>query len=282
MALSYINGNFYEDFDAKISIKDRGFRFGDSLFETVSFYNKKLFCWELHLKRLELGLKSLKIIFNTEQLESLAYKIINANKIDNGFIRICITRGEGSRGYLPTNAKPPSIIIECNERLPIATEFANLYISDIKKIPVECLPVNQKLSQGLNSTLAKIEASENNCFEALQLTVEGYISECSSANIFWIKDNNLFTPSLNCSALNGTIRQYLINNLNKTSLTLNEGKFTLEDLKTADEVFITNVSVVIMPVKSIQKQGFIQNYNSYNKSQFIKKTLFSEIADFIN
>jgi branched-chain amino acid aminotransferase len=249
MAFIYINGNFFEEPEAKISVKDRGFRFGDSVFETISFENGKLYRWDLHKKRLEGGLTAINIVFNTERLESDILKTIERNKLQNGSARLTITRGEGSRGYLPTYQKPCNVVIEAMKTLPIERTSATLCVSKYKKIPTECLPVNFKLSQGLNSTLAKIEAHKKGFFEALQLNINNEIAECASSNIFWVSGGKVYTPSLDCGILNGVIRQVI---LERSPDKIIEGRFTLNDIKTADEVFITNTTIKIMPVSEVE------------------------------
>jgi len=249
MAFIYINGNFFEDVSAKISVKDRSFRFGDGVFETISFDNGKISHWNLHKKRLEDGLAAIKIEFNAENLENNILKTIERNKLSSGSARINITRGEGSRGYLPTYQKPCNVGIEVMDKLIMEKTSANLCVSSYRKIPLECLPVNFKLSQGLNSSLAKMEAREKGFFEALQLNIKNEIAECSSGNIFWTKGDKIYTPSLECDVLNGVIRQVI---LQKSSYKIIEGKFELEHLKDADEIFITNTIWKVLAVDSIE------------------------------
>lgn len=268
MAFIYINGNFHEDSEAKISIKDRGFRFGDSVFETINFRDGRIFRWDLHKRRLEGGLEALKIDFNTERLENDILKTIERNRLTSGSARVAITRGEGSRGYMPTYQKPCNVVIEAMESLPMEREYANLCVSKYRKIPAECLPVNYKISQGLNSTLAKIEARDKGFFEALQLNMKDEIAECASANIFWVKGNKIYTPSLDCGILNGVTRQVV---MELSPYKVVEGKFKLKDIKKADEVFITNVSIKMLFVNEIE--GIWKNKAGYKISGNIKNAI---------
>jgi branched-chain amino acid aminotransferase len=249
MSFIYLNGNFYEDTEAKISVKDRGFRFGDGVFETISFYDGNIFRWDLHKARLEGGLNALKIEFNTERLEYDILRTIEKNSLMTGFARVAISRGEGSQGYLPTYQKPYNLVIEVMERPNMEREYANLIVSKYRKIPKECLPVHFKISQGLNSTLAKMEARELNYFEALQLNVDDEIAECASGNIFWVIGKTIYTPSLECSVLNGVMRQVIIE---KSPYRIVQGRFKLKHIKKADEVFITNVSIRLLAVNEIK------------------------------
>ena len=248
MAFIYINGNFYEEVDAKISVKDRGFRFGDGVFETVSFNNGKIFRWDLHKQRLDAGLEAIKLDFNTERLESDILKTIQKNGLTSGSARLTITRGEGSRGYLPTYQKISNVVIEAMERPEMNRVDANLCVSKYRKIPTECLPVNYKLSQGLNSTLAKIEAREKNFFESLLLNIDDEIAECASANIFWTRGKKIYTPSLECGALKGVVRS-VIKEVSPYKIV--EGRFKLKHLRKAEEIFISNSTIRVLPVSEI-------------------------------
>ncbi len=274
MAFIYVNGNFYPETEAKISVKDRGFRFGDGVFETISFYNGKIFRWNLHKARLEGGLESIKIVFNTERLESDILKTIEKNGLKTGLARITITRGEGSRGYLPAEKSTANVVIEAMPRPPMEREHANLCVSKYKKIPLECLPVNYKLTQGLSSTLAKMEAHEKRFFDALMLNVDGYVSECSAGNIFWVKGKNVYTPRYDCDILEGVMRQVV---LDKCPYNVIHGRFKLSELKRADEVFITNVAWKVLSVNEIE--GVFKNKKGYKATSEIRNLIEKDISN---
>lgn len=274
MSFIYVNGNFYEDSEAKISVKDRGFRFGDGVFETIAFYNGKLYRWDLHKKRLDDGLASIKIVFNSDRLENDILRTIQKNGLTTGLARLTITRGEGSRGYLPTEKATPNLVIEAMPRPPMEREHANLCVSKYKKIPLECLPVNYKITQGLSSTLAKMEAHEKGFFDALMLNVDNYISECSAGNIFWVKGKEIYTPRYDCDILEGVMRQIV---LDKSPYSVIHGRFKLKELKRADEVFITNVAWKVLAVNEIE--GIFKNKKGYNITSEIRSLIEKDITD---
>lgn len=248
MAVISINDEFFEENEAKISVKDRGFRFGDGIFDTMSFYNKEIYRYDLHIKRIKQGLKAIKINCDTSNLEQSILKTIDANKLNNGLARIAITRGEGSKGYLPTYKTKPTIVIEAMKRPEMDLTNINLCISPYKKTSGESLPVNYKLMQGLNSTLCKIDAKERGFFDAIMLNEKGYICECSSSNIFWIKDNNIYTPSLKCGILNGVMRQIILEKIPN----IKEGEYKIEELEEAEELIITNISVKSLSISEVE------------------------------
>lgn len=247
-----INGQYFDAEDAKISVKDRGFRFGDGVFETIKFKNNELQHIEKHLKRLKEGLDAIDIKFDIVDIPKLALKLLRENNHakegDISVARIAITRGQGSRGYLPTNQTPPNVVIETMLQPQMNIDKVKLCVAPYKKIPPECIPSNYKLMQGLNYTLAKKYAKENGFFDAIMLTIDGFIAECSSSNIFWEKGGKLYTPSLETGCLKGVMREVVIEE-NKGKVT--EGKFTLDDLKAADKIFITNTVIEKLEVEEV-------------------------------
>jgi branched-chain amino acid aminotransferase len=250
----FFNGDFINAGDAKVSCNDRGFKFGDGVFETIYFQNGNLFNIRYHIKRLHSALSAIKIKFSTIEflsddanIEFKLKKLINLNQVSNGIVRIAISRGEGSVGYLPVNANKSTVFIEIlkGRELPLAP--ASIMLSTYKKIPKACLPVNVKLSQGLNSTLALLEAKENECEESLMLNIDNYISECSSSNIFWRKGEVIKTPSSACDILEGSVRDYILQRFK-----VEEGEYFIDELQDADEVFVTSVGRIVQKVKEIK------------------------------
>lgn len=250
--LVFVNGSFVPRGQAVISIDDRGAKFGDGVFETIRIYNGVLYQWPLHLKRLQGGLVALKINAGLENLKENCLQLIKKNESANGFVRISVSRGGRSKGYLPVTKDNASIIIEIIKPFEDSGEPVDLFLSTVEKISMKALPINYKTMQGLNSILARLEAEENGCFEALMTGSGGQICECSSSNVFWYKEGVLHTPSLESGALDGTIRDFIIKN---SPYKVKEAVFKPEDLQDAEEVFITNVSWIVKPVKLIKPLG---------------------------
>ena len=167
-----INNKLVKEKDASIPISDRGLRFGDGVFETILLRYGKPYLWASHMHRLEEGLAALSIDADVSELEQQSLSLIKKNNITDGILRIMITRGSGSRGYLPMpkEGDAPTIIIEANP-LPQMNfrEHIELYVSSWRKPSPLALPTEHKLMQGVNSTLAKLEARENDCMEALMM-----------------------------------------------------------------------------------------------------------------
>lgn len=246
----YHNGQYLNNENTSISAADRGFRFGDGVFETIAVYSGRPYQLEWHLERLNDGLAAIKIP-QTSNLKPQTLELISRNKIVDGFARIMVSRGEGSQGYLPKPDTKPTVIVETYVRTQPIPESATLFFSSYLKPSLKSLPVNFKLAQGLNSSLARIEAQEKGCFEALQMNSEGYLCEASSANLFWVKGEQIFTPALSTGCLKGSTRAALMR-LTK----IEEVSALVADLKTADEVFLTNTNWQILPVTELKPMGW--------------------------
>lgn len=274
----YLNNKLLRQEEALISIDERGFLFGDGLFETCLFINKQIINFQAHLTRLKIGLSSLKFNNKFDDIEKKCYELIKKNQLNDGIIRISISRGIGSKGYLPTNQSPNLTIIQTKNLPTIPTE-ASLISCNIKPSHFSF-----KSANALNYVLAKIFAEENNCYDAILCDDRDYICETSSANIFWIKDNMIFTPDNNCPMVRGTIRDLLLK-IPQLKITL--GKFKISELKKADEVFITNATIHILPIEKIifppkkinqHHHNILVKYNSKITNQ-IAKTLTQTIAN---
>ncbi|MFZ9180260.1 MAG: aminotransferase class IV [Rickettsiales bacterium] len=235
---------------AKISIEERGFLYGDGLFETIKFSDLKLHHFSTHLKRLKLGLKTLKIDFDCFELENKCLELIKKNLITNGIIRISISRGVGSSGYLPIS-NSPTLIIQ-TKALPEIPKKIALIISEYQ-------PANFKFksSNSINYILAKIFAQENNYYDAILLKEKKYIAETSSANIFWIKNNIFYTPSEDCGMVLGVIREKI---LKQKQFKVKCGRYLINSLAKADEAFICNS---VIGVQAVDKIAFRNKKNIY-------------------
>lgn len=255
-------------------MRDRGFRFGDGAFETIAVYQGVAYQWELHMKRLQAGLHALDIPAETRSLDIAAQKLLSKNGLTDATLRICISRGSGSEGYLPSGPTYPTVLIEALPRNTPPSDAARLWLSEHEKPSPKALPVRFKLAQGLNSTLARMEASKHGCLDGLQLNAHSEICETSSANIFWLKGGTLFTPALECGLLEGTTRAALIR---LSPYAIEEGRFPLDALENADAVLLTNTLWQVMPIRELKPTGW-----QWEKSSQIAGELRAVLRDDIN
>lgn len=239
--------------EARVSVEERGFRFGDGAFETVPVHRGRPYLLHYHIERLQTGLKELGIAFDCSQLPTIIDKVTQANNARECIARIYVSRGAGSIGYLPvTPAPPPTLILQLLP-LPRPPEApVTLLLSRWEKPSPRALPTACKTAQGINSTLARMEAQAAGHYEALQLNASGHIAEASSANIFWLKGKILYTPSLATGALAGVTRRRI---MELTDIPCLEGEFTLADLRDADAVFLTNAATGVMAVQALAPLG---------------------------
>ncbi len=272
---------------ALISVEQRACRFGDGVFETCLVRDGVVYNFENHLKRLIGGLLALEINnFESKDLSfdlvKNSYLLIKKNHLKNGMLRISVSRGIGSKGYLPTNKTRPLIIIETLARVKLPKNKITLGVSKIKKPSSDSLPVNFKTAQSMSSIIAKIAASKAQNFDDIMLNNDDFIAETSSANIFWLKNNQLYTPDLSCDILLGTTRQKIIDLwLAENGKKVKEVKDKISVLKEADEVFLTNASCgVVLVDKIIYTGANAIKYQSQISSQ-IKEMLKCDIKNYV-
>lgn len=250
-----VNGALVQADKAMVSIQDRGFRYGDGVFETLAVQDGVPYQFDWHLRRLADGLRAIHIRCEIDVIYEGCKTLLKKNKVESGLLRIQVTRGIGSIGYLPdsSHAKAgPTFVIETGPLPEVPAEAISLWLSSYAKTSPHALPVQYKLAQGLNSTLARLEANENHCFEALLLNEHGQLCETSSGNLFWVKDNRLYTPALSCGLLEGATRAAIIR---LSPYLVHEIEAGIEALDEAEAVFITNVIWHAIPVGRLLPAG---------------------------
>jgi branched-chain amino acid aminotransferase len=250
----YIDGQYYDQNDAKISVFDHGLLYGDGVFEGIRFYNRRVFKLEEHIDRLFDSAKAicLEIPVSREQLVSDLLECIAANDLDDGYVRLVITRGIGDLGLNPRLCKRASVII-------IATKIS-LYSDELyqrgldivtvatRRINSAALPPAVKSLNYLNNVLAKIEAMHANAAEALMLNDQGNIAECTADNVFVIKKGRIFTPPVTAGSLKGITRSVIFDLAAEADIPITEPDLTRYDVFTADECFLTGTAAEVVPV----------------------------------
>lgn len=253
----YIDGNYYNKDDAKISVYDHGLLYGDGIFEGIRIYNGKVFKLEEHIKRLYMSAAAilLDIGITSEEMEKAVEKTVEINEKQNGYIRLVVTRGIGNLGLNPFTCKKASIIIIVDDiQLYPEEHYLNgisILTSSIRRIPADSLDPKIKTLNYLNNILAKVEAIQAGCLEALMLNHAGYVAECTGDNIFYIKDGSLFTPASSDGALKGITRDTVIEAAANIGVKIQEVLTTSYDLYTADECFLTGTAAELIPVVKI-------------------------------
>jgi branched-chain amino acid aminotransferase len=253
----YIDGKYYDEKSAKISVFDHGLLYGDGIFEGIRAYNGRIFKLKEHVARLYCSAKAilLAIPLPPPQIAAAVVETCRRNKMRDGYIRLVVTRGVGTLGLNPRGCKNPSVII-------IAGKI-QLYPRELyeKGLEIVTVPTTRNLHSALNpaikslnylnNILAKIEANNAGCEEAIMLNAEGFVAECTGDNLFIIKGGQLFTPPLYAGPLYGITRAVVIEISREGGLTVVETNLTRYDLFNADECFLTGTGAELIPVVKI-------------------------------
>jgi branched-chain amino acid aminotransferase len=252
----YIDGEFVPESQAKISVFDHGFLYGDGIFEGIRAYNGKVFKLKEHIDRLYDCAKviDLKIPITKEEFMEVILETLRKNKLRDAYIRPIVTRGVGDLGLDPRKCKKPSIIVITKEWGKL---YGDLYEKGLKAITVtvrrnaiDSLPPNLKSMNYLNNIFAKIEANAKGGDEAIFLDHNGYVSEGSGDNVFIVKNGEVITPPT-LNNLRGITRAVAIELIAKLGLPFQEANLGLYDLYSADEIFVTGTAAEIAPITYI-------------------------------
>jgi len=248
----WINGKIVKRKDAKVSVFDHGFLYGDGLFETMRAYEGRVYRLREHLDRLCSAAKVLNIKppYGNKFLKAKISHLTNKLKADNAYVRIAVTRGEGGVGLNPALCKKRNVIILLYRFKPYPAGGINAIISSVRR-EVLSLLANIKSNNYLPNVLALTEARKRGADDAIMLNTQGYVAECTTSNIFMIKRNKLITPEIGEGLLPGITRRVIIGLAPKFGLKPIEKRIGVPELKRADEVFLTNSIAEVRGVASI-------------------------------
>jgi branched-chain amino acid aminotransferase len=253
----YIDGKFYSERDARISVFDHGLLYGDGIFEGIRAYNGRVFKLEEHIDRLFWSAKAilLKIPMTHAQMMAAVVETCRRNRVRDGYVRLVVTRGPGTLGLNPNRCKKPSVIIIAGkiQLYPPALYDRGM---DIVTVPTtrnlhSALNPAIKSLNYLNNILAKIEANNAGCEEAVMLNAEGFVAECTGDNLFIVSNQQVLTPPLSAGALYGITRQVVMELAVAAGLKVSEPNLTRYDLFNADECFLTGTGAELVPVVKI-------------------------------
>lgn len=280
--LVYLNGELVPVEEAKVSVFDHGFLYGDGVFEGIRCYSGVIFKLKAHLKRLYESARSimLTIPMTIEEMEAAHVKTVAANGLKDAYIRTVVSRGPGDLGLDPRKCPKPTVVIIADS---ISLFPAELYDKGIKVITsayrrtgVDALNARTKPLNYLNNIHAKIQAIQAGVAEALMLNHEGYVAEGTGENIFIVKNEVFYTPPKSAGILEGITRGTVIEIARKLGYTVKEENFTLHDVYTADEVFMTGTAAEVVPVVEADMRMIGNGMPGPLTKQIIKE--FREVA----
>ncbi len=253
----YIGGKFYDERVARISVFDHGLLYGDGIFEGIRAYNGRVFKLREHIDRLFCSAKSILLEMPMAQAELVAavLETCRRNKVRDGYIRLVVTRGIGTLGINPNRCKSPTVIIIAGKIQLYPPELYErgmeiITVPTVRNLHSALNPAIKSLNY-LNNILAKIEANNAGCEEAVMLNAEGFVAECTGDNLFIVKDGHCLTPPLSAGALYGITRQVVLDMAAESGLGVGEPNLTRHDLFNADECFLTGTGAELVPIVKI-------------------------------
>lgn len=258
----YLNGKLVPGEQAAVSVFDRGFMLGDGVFETLRAYCGRAFMLDEHLARLQASADGIGLALpvTSGELVMAVHDTISANGLDNAYVRISVSRGEGPQGLDVSLCTKPTIVIAARELAQYPEERYRrglaLITARTRRTPAESLDPSIKSLNFLNNIQARREVAVAGADEALMLNTRGEVAECSVSNVFFARGGVLHTPSLDCGILAGVTRGLVIELARASGIEVRQGRYAPEELAAADEIFITNSTMEVMPVCSLDGKTF--------------------------
>ena len=254
----YINGKFFDKENAKVSVFDHGLLYGDGVFEGIRSYNRRVFKLKEHIDRLFESAQSimLKIPLTKEEMIKAVLDTTRANKLDNAYIRLVVTRGEGDLGLDPRKCYKGATVIIVADKIALYPEklyregLSIVTVPTVRNLPEALNPQIKSLNY-LNNILAKIEASNAGCDEAIMLDSLGYVAECTGDNIFVVKNGHLYTPPQCMGTLRGITRDSILEIARKNKILAHEHVITRHEVYISDECFLTGTAAEVIPVVKV-------------------------------
>ncbi|MCX5661883.1 MAG: branched-chain-amino-acid transaminase [Planctomycetota bacterium] len=257
----WLNGKLVPPQDATVNVYDHGLLYGDGVFEGIRIYSGRILKCATHLARLYESAKAIRLVipYSPAQLTAAMRDLIKANDRQNGYIRLCVTRGVGSLGLNPNTCETPSVfIIADGISLYPAEMYQNgmsvITASTIRNHPAALSPRIKSMNY-LNNILAKIEAIDAGVPEAVMLNHLGYVAECTADNIFLVQDRKsgpvLRSPPLHAGALEGVTMNIVLGLAAKAGIPIERHDLTKHDLYVADEMFLTGTGAEVVPVTAV-------------------------------
>lgn len=258
--LVYLNGQFLPREEARVSVFDHGYLYGDGIYETLRAYRGTIFLLDQHLERLQRSADAIALTlpFPLEQIGAAIRECLTVNKLRDAYVRIQVSRGPGEIGLDPALCPAPTTVI-------VAKPFHDYPREHFEQgVPVAIVRTRRnhplaldpaiKSTNFLNNILAKIESIRSGAYEGILLNWKGYVAEGTISNIFTVKKGVLFTPHPATGILGGVTRALVLRLAREARVTVREVLLRPRDLDEADECFITNTTAEVMPVTSVDRR----------------------------
>ncbi len=257
----YLNDRFVKDEEAVISVFDHGFLYGDGVYETIRSYGSRIFMRDQHLARLRRSADAIGLTIPIPELTwpDLLHESMARNNIGNAqqdaYLRITISRGAGDIGLDPALCPTPTVVIMAKPLHPPTPEQyrtgVSLIVAKTRRNLPSALSPQIKATNFLNNILAKREAIAAGAFDSILLNWKSHLTECTVSNLFFVQTGRLCTPALACGLLDGVTRDIVLSLAREARVPIDEGHFGIEKIHKADECFLTNTSMEVMPVTMV-------------------------------
>lgn len=261
-ALCWLNGTIFPAQQAQISVYDHGLLYGDGVFEGLRFYHGTTFMLQAHLQRLQQSADAIALTlpYSLDALEQAIQDLIKQYHSDAGYLRLVVTRGTGSLGIDPLKCSKGSVFIIADDLAVVNSKHLEtgikLHVATTRRMPAACLDPGIKSLNYLNNILARIEANQAGMDEALMLNLDGYVSEGSVDNIFIVSRGVLKTPPLSDGMLRGITRDVILDIAQNAGIPCEQCSLRIEDLKQADECFLSGTGAELIKVSQIDQHVF--------------------------
>lgn len=249
----YLDGKFVDSADAKVSVFDHGLLYGDGVFEGIRVYGGNVFRLEEHLERLEYSARviMLQLPLTRAEFREATCETCRLNGLQNGYIRLVVTRGVGDLGLAPWLCPKPSVfIIASTISLYPKEHYENglaIVTVPTRRVNPAALPPTVKSLNYLNNILGKIEARQFGALEAIMLNDQGFVAECTADNIFIVHKGEIITPAASQGALKGVTRSTIFDIARDLGVPIREADLTRYDIWVADECFLTGTGAEVVP-----------------------------------
>lgn len=286
--LIWIDGELLPKSKAVVSVFDHGLLYGDGCFEGIRVYNGQIFKCDSHLERIFRNAEAMfmmrqnggKFPYSRAEIRRMMEQCVEANGLKDGYIRLIFTRGVGTLGLNPFKCPTPSVICIADQISLYPEEMyregMRVIIAKRPRTPTRCLDPALKSLNYLNNILAKVEAIDAGCLEAIMLSTDGYVGECTGDNLFLIKDGEVVTSPLDVGMLDGITRAFVMKEVAPAlGIPVSEKRLRVDDVYDADEIFLTGTAAEIIAVTQVEDTSISSGEGAITKKLRMK---FREMA----
>lgn len=255
----FLNGQFVSEAEAVVPVNDRGFMYGDGLFETMRVVNGKPFRMAQHLERMTRGADFLKIKppFTPKELEKFAAQLIEQNQMPDAILRVTLTRGPGKRGYKPNDDSQPTIVMTLHAAPVLENPVEWSLVTSSFRIPAADPLSSFKTTSKILNVMARAEAAEKGADEALLINTNGEVAETASGNLFWVYDEQICTTPTGRGVLPGITRAIVLEICQVLGLQTNKRVIKPEALRNSQGLFVTQSAFGIVPIASFDGEPVV-------------------------